>query len=137
MLLFIASFANAQSATITVTLSAPTEGGVAGYVDPFCGVSGLIAPLAKGTWTFNILTNSYQFQVFNPRRQSRVPYKPMVTSNYKYLASRGNPLTCRRRLDLQHWMDLGQWNTDQSGNLTFVDTNAWQFPNRFYVAKPQ
>ena len=39
--------------------------------------------------------------------------------------------------DLQNWQDLGQSAADTNGLFQFDDTNAPQYPARFYTTIPQ
>jgi hypothetical protein len=39
--------------------------------------------------------------------------------------------------NLQTWLDLGSTNADTNGLVQFLDTNATNFAQRFYLSVPQ
>jgi hypothetical protein len=51
---------------VDVTFTAHLDEPIPDFAAPVCGVNGQFGPLDAGTWTFNILTNSYTFTVSGP-----------------------------------------------------------------------
>ena len=49
----------------------------------------------------------------------------------------GEALDFQASTDLQAWLDLGTVNADTNGNVQFLDTNASNFNQRFYLTVPQ
>ncbi len=51
--------------------------------------------------------------------------------------SPSEPFDIQASTNLDTWLDLGDFAADTNGVLQFTDTNAGQFPTRFYLALPQ
>jgi hypothetical protein len=49
----------------------------------------------------------------------------------------GEPFDIRASTNLTSWSDIATDNADSNGLMQFLDTNAGQFPWRFYLANPQ
>ncbi len=77
--------------TITVTFTPPLDEAIPQIVFPAGGVDGEFGPLAAGTWTFQVLTNSYTFTVAGgsplaiaPVGKQIVVSWPTAATNYFY-----------------------------------------------------
>jgi len=51
--------------------------------------------------------------------------------------SPGESFDIEASTDLQSWLDLGNVLADTNGLMQFDDTNATNFPSRFYYTNPQ
>jgi len=51
--------------------------------------------------------------------------------------SPGESFDIEARTNLLHWLDLGSVTADSNGLMQFHDTNAPNYPARFYYTSPQ
>jgi hypothetical protein len=49
----------------------------------------------------------------------------------------GESFDVQASADLQSWLDLGDMTADTNGLAQFTDTNAPNYPARFYITSPQ
>jgi hypothetical protein len=73
-------------------------------------------------------------------KYSPTPSGSLQTNGNFLLQIQGEPgetFDIQATTNLQTWLDLGATNADTNGNLQFLDTNAPNYPFRFYITKPQ
>jgi hypothetical protein len=64
----------------------------------------------------------------------------MQTNGTVLLQAQGSPgesFDIQASADLRSWLDLGSATADTNGLMQFDDTNAANFPARFYYTNPQ
>ena len=125
---------DSTSRTVTVTFTPPTGGPVPQIVMPVSGVDGQFGPLAAGTWTFKVLTNTYTFTVagppltITPAGSQIVLSWPIVGSNYV--------LQTTTDYASGSWSNITSGITTNAGGFIFTSAISNQ-PACFYRLKQQ
>jgi hypothetical protein len=119
--------------TIAVTFTAHLDEAIPNIVWPVSGVNGQFGPLDAGTWTFDVVTNSYTFNVSGPPLGIALAGNQIVLS-WTDLASI-YALQVTTNLSAGSWIDVTNGITTNGTNCLF--TTAASSQTAFYRLRQQ
>jgi len=118
---------------VTVTFTPPLNEPIPNIADPVGGVDGNFVPLNTGTWSFQILSNSFTFTVTGPSLE-------IVSASNQILIS-WTALVPDYILQTSTNLSAGSWNNITNGisnnGTNYVFTNSVSSQAAFYRLKQQ
>jgi streptogramin lyase len=92
----------------------------------------------------NVYVTGYDTTAAGGTEMVTIKYSPIVlqrqSNGTMLLQAQGSPgesFDIQASVDLQSWLDLGSVIADTNGLMQYDDTNAPNYPARFYITSPQ
>ena len=92
----------------------------------------------------NVYVTGYEATAAGGTEMVTIKYSPLTLQKQAngsvLLEAQGSPgesFGIQASADLLHWLNLGTAITDTNGLMQYTDTNAVNYPSRFYLTNPQ